>query len=536
MLKSLIKIRFQGIFMRSMKRSKNKNAGIGKLALMVLVFAYIAIVFGSMFGYMFNMVLEPFTAIGYEWLYFGIMAVLIVLLCFIGSVFTTQQEIYGAKDNEILLSMPIKTSDILLSRIFVVLIINYLYEALIAIPGGIVYFTQVPFDLLKLLFFLIVIITLPLLALALSCAFGWLMAMLMKRIRNKTIITMVLSLGFLGLYFYLINKLPEYLVALVANGKSIGEAIQNTLFPIYHLALAISDVNVVSLLLYLVCSVGPFVIVMYLLSKNFISIATSKAPSKKVKLKDSDIKFSSQKGALFKRELKHFTSNPMVMMNAALGIAFTVVLAGAVLIKGPELLDMLGVIPPEYQALVNEFIVPLLCLAVIGTNSMNIISAALISLEGNRLWIIKSLPIKTKDILESKLMLHLALCVPPGLLFSIVGSVVFSLSLVDSLLVIIVPIVFTVFEALLGLLINLWKPKFDWINETVVVKQSAAVMITMFGTMALVVFIGGIYIGYLNEFIGAVTYVYIMLALFLIIDIAFYYLLNTWGIKRFEEL
>ena len=122
MLKSLIKIRFQGIFMRSMKGSKNKNAGIGKLALMVLVFAYIAIVFGSMFGYMFNMVLEPFTAIGYEWLYFGIMAVLIVLLCFIGSVFTTQQEIYGAKDNEILLSMPIKTSDILLSRIFVVFI------------------------------------------------------------------------------------------------------------------------------------------------------------------------------------------------------------------------------------------------------------------------------------------------------------------------------------------------------------------------------------------------------------------------------
>ena len=394
---------------------------------MVLVFAYIAIVFGSMFGYMFNMVLEPFTAIGYEWLYFGIMAVLIVLLCFIGSVFTTQQEIYGAKDNEILLSMPIKTSDILLSRIFVVLIINYLYEALIAIPGGIVYFTQVPFDLLKLLFFLIVIITLPLLALALSCAFGWLMAMLMKRIRNKTIITMVLSLGFLGLYFYLINKLPEYLVALVANGKSIGEAIQNTLFPIYHLALAISDVNVVSLLLYLVCSVGSICNCnVSSFRRIFISIATSKAPSKKVKLKDSDIKFSSQKGALFKRELKHFTSNPMVMMNAALGIAFTVVLAGAVLIKGPELLDMLGVIPPEYQALVNEFIVPLLCLAVIGTNSMNIISAALISLEGNRLWIIKSLPIKTKDILESKLMLHLALCVPPGLLFSIVGSVVFS--------------------------------------------------------------------------------------------------------------
>lgn len=536
MLKSLIKIRFQGIFMRSMKGSKNKNAGLGRVILMVVVIAYIGIVFGGMFGYMFDMILEPFTLIGYEWLYFGIMAVMIVMLCFIGSVFTTQQEIYGAKDNELLLSMPIKTSDILLSRIFVVLIINYLYEMLVALPCGIIYFTHVPFDIMKLILFIIVIVTLPLLALALSCAFGWLMAMLMKKIRNKTIITMILSLGFLGAYFYLVNKVPDYLVALVSNGKSIGEAIQTTLFPIYHMARAISDVNFISLILYLICAIGPFVIVMYLLSKNFISIATSKAPSKKVKLKDSDIKYSSQKGALFKRELKHFTSNPMVMLNAGLGIAFTVVLAGAILIKGPELLEMLGVIPPEFQEMLNEFVVPLLCLAVIGTNSMNIISAGLISLEGNRLWIIKSLPIRTKDILESKLMLHLALCVPPGILFSIAGSLVFSLSAVDSLLVIIVPVVFTLFEALFGLLINLWKPKFDWINETVVVKQSASVMITMFGTMALVIFIGGIYVGFLNQYIGAITYVYIVLAIFIIIDLGFYYLLNTWGIKRFESL
>lgn len=536
MLKSLIKIRFQGIFMKTMKGSKNKNAGMGKLALMVLLFVYIAVVFGSMFGYLFNIILEPFTLIGYEWLYFGIMAVLVVLLCFIGSVFTTQQEIYGAKDNELLLSMPLKTKDILLSRIFVVLIINYLYEALIALPCGVVYFSHVPFDIVKLIFFIVVIITLPLLALALSCAFGWLMAMLMKRIRNKTIITMVLSLGFLGLYFYVINKLPEYLIALVANGKSIGEAIQNTLFPIYHLAEAISDVNVISMLLYLACSILPFAVVVYLLSKNFISIATSKAPSKKIKLKETDIKFSSQRSALFKRELKHFTSNPMVMMNAGLGIAFTVVLAGAVLLKGPEILEMLGIVPLEYQSLVNEYMVPLLCLAVIGTNSMNIISAALISLEGNRLWIIKSLPIKTKDILESKLMLHLGLCVPPGLLFSIVCSFVFSLNMVECLVVIIVPVVFTVFEALFGLLVNLWKPKFDWINETVVVKQSVSVMITLFTTMALVLFIGGIYIGYLNQFIEATTYVYILLVLFLIIDVSFYYILNTWGIRRFEEL
>lgn len=536
MLRSLIKIRLQGIFMRSMKSSKNSKVGAGKIVLMGFLLVYIVAVFGSMFGYMFSTILEPFTMIGYEWLYFGIMSILIVILCFVGSVFTTQQEIYGAKDNELLLSMPIKNSDILLSRVFVILIINYLYEALIALPALIVYFSERNFEIIKLLFFIIIMLTLPLFVLALSCAFGWIMAMIMKKIRNKNIITVIISLGFLGAYFYLINKVPDYLVSLVTNGKTIGEAIERTLFPIYHLSLAISEANVISLLIYLISALVPFIIVMYLLDNNFISIATSKGLTKKMKLKESDIKFNSQKAALFKRELKHFTSNPMVMLNAALGIAFTIVLAGAVVVKGPELIDMFKVIPPEYRAVYSEYIMPILCLGVIGTSSLNIISSALISLEGNRMWILKSLPIKTKDILESKLMLHLALCIPSGLIFSIAGSFVFSLSVADIFLVIVMPVLFTLFEALFGLLVNLWKPKFDWINETVVVKQSASVMITMFSTMALVILIAGLYIGICHEYLDIRMYVYLWLVIFIIIDLGFYYLLNTWGIKRFEEL
>lgn len=62
----------------------------------------------------------------------------------------------------------------------------------------------------------------------------------------------------------------------------------------------------------------------------------------------------------------------------------------------------------------------------------------------------------------------------------------FSLNPIDCLVVIIVPMIFTTFVALFGLLVNLWKPKFDWVNETVVVKQSASVTISILVTMALV--------------------------------------------------
>ena len=140
------------------------------------------------------------------------------------------------------------------------------------------------------------------------------------------------------------------------------------------------------------------------------------------------------------------------------------------------------------------------------------------------LWIIKSLPIKTIDILNSKLFLHLALCIPPGIIFSIVGCIIFSLNPIDCLVVIIVPMIFTTFVALFGLLVNLWKPKFDWVNETVVVKQSASVTISILVTMALVFFI---VIGYINSSVNLTSYFYGWVILFIIADLGFYHLLRT---------
>ena len=140
MLGTLIKIRLQGIFVRSMKGSKNKNAGIGKMIFMGLIFLYLAVVLFGVFGYLFSSILKPFIAIQYEWLYFALMAIMVVMFCFFGSVFMTQQEIYGAKDNDMLLSMPILPRDILLSRIFVILILNYIYEFIVGLPCIFIYF------------------------------------------------------------------------------------------------------------------------------------------------------------------------------------------------------------------------------------------------------------------------------------------------------------------------------------------------------------------------------------------------------------
>lgn len=535
MLKTLVKIRLQGLFLKSMMGSKKQKIRIGKIILFSLLFIYLGIFLIGVFGYFFNLIIEPFIVSGYQWLYFGLMALIIILFCCLGSIFYTQQEIYEAKDNDLLLAMPIKTSDILLSRLAVVLILNYLYEALIAVPAIVVYYLHQPFNGLQMVILMIVFLTLPLFVLAVSCVLGWVITMILKKVPSKTFVTMVLSLVILAAYFYLVNKMPEYLALLIKNGKTISEIIENKLYPIYHLAKAITDINLSSLIRYLLTALIPFILVIYLLSTNFIKLTTSKAGVKKGKLKLTDIKTSSLQKALFMRELRHFTSNAMVMMNSAIGIVFTIFLAGALILKSNDVKMIVQTMAPLLQGTLDEGLVAGLCLAIIGVSSFNYISASLISLEGNCLWIIKSLPLKTKEILDSKLLLHIILCVPPAIIFSLAGIFVFSLNLIDAILVILVPIIFVVFEAIFGLLVNLWKPKFDWVNETIVVKQSLAVTIVTFGTMAFVVLIAGGYLLLFNEFISVINYTYLIMVIVIILDVFGYYLLNTWGVKRFAE-
>ena len=173
------------------------------------------------------------------------------------------------------------------------------------------------------------------------------------------------------------------------------------------------------------------------------------------------MKENSMFKALLIREVRHFTSNAMVMLNGAIGIIFTII-GGIALIMYKDTIDMLLRELPGIESMLT----PILCVMGIGIGSMNIISASSVSLEGDRLWIIKSLPIATQDILLVKLGMHLVLCIPAGIFFSIVEVILFQLSILDAIIVVFVPVLFTFFIAVLGLLLNLWKPKFDWVNET----------------------------------------------------------------------
>ena len=138
---------------------------------------------------------------------------------------------------------------------------------------------------------------------------------------------------------------------------------------------------------------------------------------------------------------------------------------------------------PELQQYITLIIIAMVSLF----SSMLPTTTCAISLEGKSLWIVKSLPIKTKSILLVKILVSVLMCLPFTIINGILCVIFFQANLLDLLFVLVVPTLYTFIMAEIGLMMNLVFPRFDWDNPLKAVKQSASGIITMLISFVLTV-------------------------------------------------
>jgi ABC-2 type transport system permease protein len=531
MFSALLRTRLSALAAYFIKSSRRKNKGKGMTVLFTLLMIYAFGCIAFMIGMLYHQLYNPLSGAGLKWFYFAIAGIMTFALCFIGTVFMAQVQIYGAKDNDLLLSMPIPPRYILVTRMLLLLFLSYVFEIVSFIPSVVIYYYYETFTVLSLVYFIVIFLILPLLSVVLSCIVGWLVAIISSRMRNKSLITMILSLAFLGVYFYGYSKVTSYIQMLIANGAAIADTIKRVLPPAYYLGMAIEKLDIISLLIFLAWCILPMVVLYLILNRSFIKIATTKRGFAKVQYKEKAMKVSSARSALIKKDLKHFVTSPVYMMNGALGIIFEIALAVALVIK----VDLLTKYTAEVPALKGAM-GPVAILALCIISSMNIISASSISLEGKNLWICQSIPVDGSQVLVSKALMHMTVTVPPVVLSSIICAIALKVTPVMALLLLAVPVLMNIFCALLGVAVNLKFPKFDWINETVVVKQSASPMICMFGGAAVVVAPMLIYMYLASDIMSVEAFTGLFGALLAVISLLLYWYLMKGGNRAFKEL
>lgn len=529
MIKVLIKKQFRELFSMYMRKNNNKKTSKKNIIFYAILMIYCVVVFFGMFYSLMNELGPVLFSADMGWLYFAFSAIIATVLAVVGSVFMAQSQLYGAKDNDFLLSLPIPPSKILFSRLMSLYMQNFLFETLVFLPTIIVYFKIAAPSAVSILFCVILLFLLPVLSLTLTCILGWIVALISARVRNKSLMTVVLSLGFFGVYFYFFAQLNQNIQRFIANSQVIGEKIKASVYPLYQMGLGAQG-DVKCFIIFTVIVTALFSVVYIALSKSFIHIATAKRGAKKIRYKEKVLKVSSSGKALYGKEVSRFLRSPIYILNCGLGTVMIIVMAVALILKRNLVLDFVEQIPElkVWAALIS-------CAVLCVTSSMNVVTSPSVSLEGKTLWIVQSLPIKVWQILCAKLKLHMIVTAPAAVFCAIVMAVIFKASPIMSLVMIITPVMFVFLIGELGLLFNLKFPKLDWSSEAMAVKQSLSVLLTIFTGWGIVAVFVIAYLK-LNEYINPELYVTICISVMAVISVLLAYWLKNRGTKILERL
>jgi ABC-2 type transport system permease protein len=531
---SLIKINLRALFSQLFPRSrKAKKRSPAVMVLIALLAVYVVGSLFMMFGTMFYQLSGPLFLTGFGWFYFALAGILVFAFCFVGSIFAVQAQIFSARDNDLLLSLPLRPSGILLSRIAALLILDYLFAAFIAVPVFVVWLVTQPVNAVGIVFYIIAMLVIPLASLAVASFFAWLVALITSRLRSKNIFTLILSLLFFAVYFWFFSNIQRNIQMLILNSTRIAEDLKNALFPVYHLGNAIDNGSVLSMLIFVICAVAPFVLAVMLLSSNFIKIATTNRGVAKIKYTRKALKVSGVRTAFVFKELRHFISSPMYILNTWLGSLFMVVGAVFLAVKSDMLLEITGQLAGLGVA-VSPAAIIIAGLTAVG--ALNIVSAPSVSLEGKNLWIARSLPVRSFDVLLAKALMHILVCGVPTVLAALICAVFFRVTALQFILMLCLPLLFTVFTALLGVAINLLFPRLDWINEVQPIKQGLATILTMAGAAAVILPLGLLYIFLLSRFMDAETFLLLCAGLMILLSALLTTYLERGGSRRFEAL
>ena len=540
-LASLLKVAFYnttGInsLSKNIKEGKEKKKLIFT-SFMVVFIGLTLVLMSSIYSYGLAEVLKPMGQLQLLLLFAVIISSIVIVFTYI---YKAPGVLFSAKDYELLSSLPIKNSTILCSKLMEMMIINYIFTSLIMVPVSIVYF--ISSGNTSWTFFLVMLIGLifiPMIPVVLASIIAMIIYYISSKFKHKNAMSIIIGLSAVMLILYASIRMNDIINYFMLNSESIVEGFGKVYPPAQYLAEAMVDFNLVSLVKFIAVSIIPFSIFIAAFSKIFSKINKLLNENyRKSNYKLGQLKTSSQLSALTKGELRLYFSIRIYVMDTIVGMLIVLGVAVLSLFKGSEFITSILVVPEISTMLGAE---KLSALIACGTLIITIFGIGLtcttissISLEGTNLWIKKTLPVSEKEIFKAKIISNLILTIPAAILSNIIFYMALKFDVIYLMLNIIITIVFSVLNAVLGLLINVYFPKLDWANPTVVVKQSVAVFIGLVVTFASIALPIAAFL--LLKVENILMFLSFLAIIFLALLFITWNILMTKGVKQFKML
>ncbi len=528
MLGKLIKVRFS-MTVGSIFAKKKGKSGVGVLVVLALIGAMFAFMSASM-AYLLGGMLVPN---GLDSIYFAIFNIASFSLVFIFSIFETKSELYECRDNELLLSMPVPSRYIVLSRILSVLALNLIESAIIMLPAIVVYLVLGGGPLYAVGAG-VSMIFLTLLSTSLATGVGYAVALLTSYFKHNSFLSVVLYLLFFIAYFVGYGALMGVVenMELDPEGSVAGlEAAFGGMKFLGEISLPTSAVFWIFLGVCVLVSAVAYIAVSY----SYVSVITRTGRGRVAKYRGARLGSGSAFSAMCKKELSRFFTCPTYILNGAMGSIMTVLLSVYTLIDSANIRSMIGQITLA-MGLDPVFTPAVFCAGIIIIlSATNMTSVSAMSLEGGSFWIIKTSPVYTVTVLHAKLVPHLTLALPSAVIASVCLGISLGLEAPAFVILLVIAVCINLLYAIVGLIINVLLPKFKFENVAQVVKSSGAAGISMLGCLILSLVLFGGSFGLCFAIGGLISSV-ILAALLVILTLCAYFVLTGPIRRRAERL
>lgn len=409
------------------------------------------------------------------------------LLIFFFGIFKAGSYIFRRNGYEMLCALPLLQTAVVTSRFLRIYVEELLLALAVMVPGLAVYCWHERPGTVFYFAGLIGTLAIPVLPTAGAIVLGTLVTAIASRMKHKSLASSVLTLVSVFAIMFFSSKLSllEGNITLELL-RGISQFLFSILEKIYPPAVWIGRAMIKGELLKSLGYTGLFLVifagVILLVSAIFQSVCRGLySTSAKHDYQMKKLKRNSVKMSLCKREFKRYFSSSVYVTNTITGPIMGTVLSAALFVVGEKKLQMLMMLPFDIFVFVPFILAGVFCLMT--TTSVSV------SMEGKNWWIVKSLPLSTRDILDAKILMNLILMLP----FYLISQVLLILALkpqgLEIVWLVVIPAVLILFSCVFGITVNLRFLVVDWENEAAVVKQSAAAMLGGFcGFLLAVVF------------------------------------------------
>ncbi len=177
---SLTKVLIKNSFQKYNENNKNKNI-VGKVILYILLGAYLM----GIFAFLSYGLISTLKQANQESMFIGIFLLGLALLTIIQSIISATNVFYFSKDIEYILPLPLKPKEILISKLNVILITEYIMEIIFAVTPitiyGIITLQGPMFYIISLL----VLIVFPIIPILIATFIIMIIMSFSKRFKNK---------------------------------------------------------------------------------------------------------------------------------------------------------------------------------------------------------------------------------------------------------------------------------------------------------------------------------------------------------------